>query len=526
MRDYQQEDFQRPTLKPIPPRDPEDIMGGDAEWDNRYSDFFAKGEDEDKVQSVVIPRYDGPKNTRIDRYEMSNQEIQTVEISGVPNHAQPTCIYLKQSFIFRVAKPDYAPLMDLLSRPFLLQRTYKSIVWNCPQANRNFELHPQIHARLAPYLTHNDMLWNCNQNKYQVITEKRQDLNGDHFLDYILKINIQEPLLGFQQGYALLDAKRPMNQQGMVYPLAIQDYSLTFTRFSGSDRWKRMIRNTNMFSDYLEVLQVYGPGKYSGSVHEASRPNIMIELIKEDTPSICTFSDDSSNQNNKNVSTVSMHCPVFEIYKAPVVINPSSVAHSFYDVNEARHHDERSPVMLGLDEETEVCRIQCNTSKGFPSFFAVFLEDFGRAYYDPGSLQTNMNTDLFIGGHPRIYEMQIKVFNQDFPITKTLGHQELDYLTKKNSHKTCRFYTHMAYDPIVLLRLEDLGLATETVGYPNAKRLEMEVVISQIMLPHAFSERFRGLQNAPPKITATAVFIYENHVLEGSNGNCQFLWKY
>ena len=91
---------------------------------------------------------------------------------------------------------------------------------------------------------------------------------------------------------------------------------------------------------------------------------IMIELIKEDTPSICTFSDDSSNQNNKNVSTVSMHCPVFEIYKAPVVINPSSVAHSFYDVGEVRNHDERSPVMLGLDEETEVCRIQCNTSKG------------------------------------------------------------------------------------------------------------------------------------------------------------------
>ena len=83
----------------------------------------------------------------------------------------------------------------------------------------------------------------------------------------------------------------------------------------------------------------------------------------------------------------------------------------------------------------------------------------------------------------------------------------------------------MKYDPIVLLKLEDLGLATESVGYPSAKRLELEVEIKQIVLPRHYNFRsYTELQPAPP-MRAYAAFVYENHVLEGNNNRFDFVWK-
>lgn len=551
MRDYQQEDFGRPGIPLLEQRTPDDLMGADAEWENKYSDFFSKGEAEDKNKRVTIPRYMGPKNTRLDVYDLKDSDIQTVEISGIPNHAQPTCVYLKQSFLFEF-KEGVRRTLAYFDRPFLLQRQYKSIVWNCPQSSQSFELYPQIQARLAPYLCDAQHLANCTQFKCDIIEADSTTQNQEDYVTRWLKISVSEPLLGFQQGYAKLDAVRPMNQGNYVYPLAIQDYSLSFNRYTGTDRLKRMLRDPRKPTEYTygsltKHEGLFGPELPSARLDFSNKANIVFRKISETDSRICAYSEDSSNQDNKNVSSIEMHCPFFQVYKKPVILSAEAVDLIPGLIGNYYTHDQpigmmpyfprfnsRTAVILGVDEGSEVCRIQCNTSKGYPSFILVYLEEFGRNYYDPDmftSIATESGTDLLVGGHPHIHELQIKLFGQEFPITKSLGHQELDYLTKKNSHPKCSFYEHMKYDPIVLLKLEDLGLGTESIGYPNSKRLEMEVVINQIMLPHGWALQYAPnlpiVNNLPkPQITANVVFIYENHILEGTNGSCNFVWKY
>ena len=78
----------------------------------------------------------------------------------------------------------------------------------------------------------------------------------------------------------------------------------------------------------------------------------------------------------------------------------------------------------------------------------------------------------------------------------------------------------MSFDPIVFLSLEDIGLATETVGYPNIKRLEMEVNIKQILLPYDAHRLHEDVT-----IKGYVCFVYENHVLEGNNDRMEFVWK-
>ena len=292
--------------------------------------------------------------------------------------------------------------------------------------------------------------------------------------------------------------------------------------------------------------------------------NTIIRLEDMSKIGIVSYSDDSAMQANKNVSTIEMHAPYFQVFEKPVVFDggvtrpdPTPDVHPDYDADDPNydHFDvlapsvmasffgeandnveensrfyEREPYILGVDGNSQVCKLTCNTSKGFPSYIMLYLEDFGADYADPDmvdSIQSNMGTDLFIGGHPKIMELSIKLFGQEFPITKKLEGDDLVYLTKKNSHPRCNFYEHMAYDPIVLLKLEDLGLCTESVGYPLAKRLEMEIEIRQIMLPANWGNLYEDRDEFPNfKMTARAVFIYENHVLEGSNGSCNFVWKY
>ena len=199
--------------------------------------------------------------------------------------------------------------------------------------------------------------------------------------------------------------------------------------------------------------------------------------------------------------------------------------------------------ILGADSGTKQSVMTCNTSKGFPSFFMIYLEDFGNDYYDQNfnnSTLYDVGTDMIVGSHPQIYELEIRVFGQSFPITKQLSYQELEYLTKKNCHPRCNFKDNMNLDPIVLLKLEDLGLATENVGYPSNKRLEMEIHIKQLALPVHWNLRYASftqnpaagpvpayktdLQPAPP-MRAYAAFVYENHVLEGNNNRLDFVWK-
>ena len=541
MYDYQAEDFQRPRVPPIQPRDPDELIGADAEWADKYSGFFDGGDDkESRMKQVRIPRYSGPKNTRLEIVEMADSNLQTVEITGLPNHAQPTCVYLRKVFDIRVHSSIDDEVLNYFSRPFLIQRQFESILWNCPQSAQTFELHPQIQCRLAPYLCDRQIIENCNQQKTSVVTVEK---NNGQTTENVISVTVREPLLGFQQGYALLDAIRPMNQGNKIYPLAIQDYQLTFKRFVKKDRVKRVLRDVRFKTDYEGYGDVRGEVVLypTNVIADADRANTMFNWL-ESTTNIAIFSDDSAIQDNKNVSSIEMHAPFFQVFKSKITFTPASLPdecrlleyyeHDAPTMPQAGDPLVLSPIVLGTDGDTTTCRIACNTSKGMPSYIVVYLEKFDRDWWDPSyqqSWQSPVGTDLLIGGHPSIFELGIKIFGQEFPITKVLDTNELDYITKKNSHPRCDFYNNMKFDPIVLLKLEDLGLATELQGYPNSKRLEMEVEIRQVMMPRnwgALYDRvdFGGLPN--PEITANVVFIYENHVLEGSNGSCNFVWKY
>ena len=123
-----------------------------------------------------------------------------------------------------------------------------------------------------------------------------------------------EPLLGFQQGYSRIGAVRPMNQGNDIYPLAIQDYSLRFSRYDKAERYKRIIRDVRQVTEYksgtsdAEGIRIT-PANSNIAQNVA---NLKVSEHKMDPPEIVCFSDDSAIQSNKNVSSIDMHCPIFQ----------------------------------------------------------------------------------------------------------------------------------------------------------------------------------------------------------------------
>ena len=65
--------------------------------DPRYAIQIDKdllADDDEKQVAVQIPRYNGPKNTRVDFYEY---EQNTFYVTGIANHPQPSCVYLRSA---------------------------------------------------------------------------------------------------------------------------------------------------------------------------------------------------------------------------------------------------------------------------------------------------------------------------------------------------------------------------------------------------------------------------------------------
>ena len=148
--------------------------------------------------------------------------------------------------------------------------------------------------------------------------------------------------------------------------------------------------------------------------------------------------------------------------------------------------------------------IQLDTPYGLPSYFVIYLEDKGpvNTYHKraDGSFLYNDQTQTFSGGvdavvtdlglidkrisfapcHPKATGIRIKIFGDEFPITAQLDKEELEYLTHKNSHKYCDFRREMTREPIILLKLEDLGLGNCEAGYPFVKRQTIDVEITKV----------------------------------------------
>ena len=568
-RDYADDDFKyipRTRLATVGDSMKDRVMGAGTKgkmdlWGKKYAAYFIGDEEKEDTPRVVIPRYSGPNNTRVDIHQLSGS---TLTIDGYPNHAQSSCVYLKQTFQFRMEHANTPNLISNWLRPFTIQRQFQSLKWTAPQCSDTFDTSIQQQVRLAPYLCDAQMLKNCVKYKPNMVGQSLDQIAQMHhrYFNYTLF----EPLLGFQSGYKVLDGSRPFNQQNMKYPLAIQDYSLQIQRFTQTkDILKRCVRDRRALIDTYEyekqlddLTNNVGRAYSTTTYQHGNTANLFpIDVIIGDIE-LVSFSEDTARQENKGVSEVLLHAPRFINYSEPIVLNP-------YKVQPPIRQDSKDPaaaigagdhatgqlfsteVFLNQEVGTERCIIKCNTSKGYPSYFLIYIEDFGNDYFDRTfdnqgggpppvgqfSQEQDVGTDMLIGGHPKIYNMSIRIFGQDFPIVKNLGHDELEYITKKNVHPRCDLIGNMSYDPIVLLKLEDIGLATEDTGYPSDKRLELEVEINSIILSRNYIFRYPlfndangdAVQQPNPPMTAHCSFIYENHVLEGTNNRLDFVWK-
>ena len=81
----------------------------------------------------------------------------------------------------------------------------------------------------------------------------------------------------------------------------------------------------------------------------------------------------------------------------------------------------------------------------------------------------------------------------------------------------------MTSDPIILLKLEDLGLANCQMGYPTVKRTIIDVDITKLIF-------FTGAGSTwytagPANVELSVGLVYENHVLEGNTNRVEFLWR-
>ena len=174
----------------------------------------------------------------------------------------------------------------------------------------------------------------------------------------------------------------------------------------------------------------------------------------------------------------------------------------------------------------------------------IYLEDFGptellqgenprapaaRAPFFAGrsSLAASPHYDrnTFGACHPKATGIRIKVHGDEFPVTAQLDKEELEYITQRNSHKYSDFRRNMTTDPIILLKLEDLGLANCQMGYPTVKRTVIDVDITKLMFYTGAGTAWYAEGNATPKVELSVGLVYENHVLEGNTNRVEFLWR-
>ena len=494
----------------------------------KYSEFYGPTSvDKDYESELIVavaPKYSGPKNTRCDIYEYENGMF---EIAGKVNHAQPSCVYLKQNFSItfhqQFGQDEARFFVERFGnlRPFSIQRQFDRLVWSSPQTARQYDTSIPQQVKLAPYLVSEHEL--KRQCQYKVV--RRNDT---------LNYQLFEPLLGFQSGWGQMKAQRPFNQQNMLFPLAIQDYTLTVAMSSDKKSMvKRVLRDSGKAvtdDDYFERKSMGSEEYVNHLVNNPSASSLNVRIVDDANQKfqvsklkLVSFLDDSAKQANKSTSRMSLHAPVFmnfmKRFRLPQDLdwdNPTLVeTESFVS----------KPIIMGSDPHAPELKLPINTSKGFPSYFLIYLESAGVDYYSPGGYDNGgFGTDNIVGSHPKIANMSISLFGQDFPICRQLESvEELEHLTRKNCHRECNFAEQMCFDPIVFLKLEDLGLNSEALGYPNKKRLEMQVEVKQIIMPkYAYRQ---VINNDFIDCQLHCALIYENHCLQGTTNSADFYWK-
>ena len=560
LRNYEEEEFLQPDMQPMLPPQPGRDVFGKADPYRAYMDEFDEPAGKEEHNVVIIPRYAGPKNTRCDKYKQSGSQYR---ITGLTSHLQHSSVYLHQTFSFNTSIITFDDLPKFYVPPFFIQRSWNKLLFGAPQSNNTFEMDSQMHVKLAPYLTSKQCLDNFVKtkmsatrlqgppdpdgegdddeptNQYEVTDEAG---NVGTAYDYEITVEAYEPLLGFQSGWADLDCVRPFNQQHKKFPLALQDYELQIRK--KPFRIERVLKHrvSCMNDDCIFEAVNLPDAEISNEIDNlSSDPRMRIVQFKNpDSATLVSFSDDSANQANKTVSTVQLHAPYIFAHRKKFVFTQNEADREAFKANTERQSKE---LIVGEAGTPDKMTLRVETSKGLPSYFVFYLEDFGpnahiegenglgrEAWYDATSALNNRpayDRNTLGACHPKVTGLRIRVHGDDFPLTAQLGKEEIEYLTQKNSHKYCDFRRLMTSDPIVLLKLEDLGLANCQMGYPAAKRMILEFEVTKVMFPAAIGSTWYSdpFLERNPTVEFSVGMVYENHVLEGNTNRVEFLWR-
>ena len=467
-------------------------------------------DDDEKQVLVQIPRYNGPKNTRMDTYSYDNS---TFNVSGIANHAQPSCVYLRSTDEIEFTSAQ-GPNGTFPVRPnyFFVQRRFKKMFWEAQNVRGVVEVPTHEFIKIAPYI--------CNKDNLERFCKPQWSYQRTAAAKYHLMTTNFEPLLSFQSGWALLDAIRPFNQQNMLYPLAIQDYSMRFEEYETDIKLQRSyyLKHNRSFGDDfdietavfvdLDLLQnniVLSNTEQSGNMSSEVREDRFNKL------ELVTFSENSAIQANKDVSMVQMHVPEFDVYFANSSFKLEGSNLALLDV------------VANIKDHS--LRIEIDTPKGFPSFIMLYTEF---------NMPQRAGRPLDISSHPRIANLRISFYGQGNPLVTHMSQAELEYITKKNCHKNSDFAHAYNTDPICLLDLESLGLGREDVGYPSRKRLNCVVECTSFQLPARFQKYYATATERDPlnplefnyNIQFKCVFIYENRIIEGNVNQLKINRKY
>ena len=551
VRNYEEEEFIQPSVTPmLPPQQGREIFGR-ADPYQVYMDEFDEPAGKEEHNVVIIPRYAGPKNTRCDKYTQSGDQF---NITGLTSHLQHSSVYLHQTFTFSTTlnreNIRYTGLEGhLYVPPFAIQRQWRKVHFSAPQADNTFEMDVGMHVKLAPYLTSKQCLDNYVKTKVTAKKLTSTDAGGvvhstyagagANVCDYEITVESYEPLLGFQSGWADLDCVRPFNQQHKKFPLALQDYNLRITkkpfRLEEVVKHKASCANDDTLGTYLGVPTILDRNQ---NVTDRSDPRQRIVNVNPpESSQLVSFSDDSAVQANKTVSTVQLHAPYIIANRKRFQFPQDQLAE--FILKTKRQSQE---LIIGESGLPETMSLRIETSKGLPSFIVIYLEDSGPTAFLQGlgprapnawvpmnadrsslSNSTHYDRNTFGACHPKATGIRIKVQGDEFPVTAQLDKEELEYLTQKNSHKYCDFRRNMTSDPIILLKLEDLGLANCQMGYPTVKRTIIDVDITKlIFFTGAGSTWYTA---APANVELSVGLVYENHVLEGNTNRVEFLWR-
>ena len=549
-----------------------DVFG--AVLDDTYKEFYDEFDEDEKevleTKPVMIPRYSGPVRTRCDHYTPSNGVYQ---IRGITNHRQHSNVYLSKTITFKLGE-DYlfndtssSVLSSLDFAPFSIQQNWSNVRWRCPQTSNEYQYDVPAMVKLAPYLCSADSLKKQCRTKVSYCYGE----DGGHipqapitFPGWLahnfngrrkdVSVTFYEPLLGFQSGWERLKAIRPFDQQNAKYPLAIQDYNLQVTEKPNTVELYEMLRDyrTSATDDIKGDTKSVGfyPMKYSAPAeYDMRRPGMsksvspyrLIDSIQDTGPAeLISFASHDSKQENKTVSTVMLHAPQMLVQRKKFTLTNTQDNVTYRQQN----FKKTQKVTLGSAMATSlgfprVMEFEFSSRRGLPSFFMFYLEETGnkrleqddawepllRDFYFPNAnISTYPQFNICKRQCPKIANMILSSFEQEYPITKQLQLEDLEYLTCKNSHPQCEFHKLASRDSIVFLKMEDIGTGADSKGYPEDRRVSFKIKVNEILVPETM-RHYLDINSPAPEYVLTAALIYENQVLEGTNDRTEFRFK-